>query len=142
MYVCHAWMNDVCFSYSYVVFGKNRSFRFYKPDVFVLVVLLTKLDGPICQIELSDFDRHNICFSCFNCCDSLVMCITYYLFTHTIVAPLGCVHVGGALLDFLKKCTKWYLWAKFEFHSICKYLWGANSICMDSKYLLNIFCKL
>jgi hypothetical protein len=31
------------------------------------------------------------------------------LFTHIIVAPTGCIDIGGALLDFLEKCAKWHL---------------------------------
>jgi hypothetical protein len=57
---------------------------------------------------------------------------------HKIVVLIGCIDTGGALLDFLEKCAKWHLYAKFEFHLICTYLGGVNSICMDQKYLLNI----
>jgi hypothetical protein len=47
----------------------------------------------------------NICFSCFNCCEPLVMCITYYLFTHICCTPR--MHrYRGALLDFFEKCAK------------------------------------
>jgi hypothetical protein len=55
---------------------KNRIVRFYKLDFLVFVVLLTKLDDPVSQIRLSDFDRLDICFSNLICCDSPVMCIT------------------------------------------------------------------
>jgi hypothetical protein len=53
----------------------------------VNMLCLEKLDDPVCQIRLSDFGRQNICFSYFIFCEPLVMCITYYLFTHTFVAP-------------------------------------------------------
>jgi hypothetical protein len=76
------------------------------PEVSVLVVLLTKLDVPVLQTGLSSFDRQSIYFSYFNYCYSLVICITYYLFTHTFVAPFGCIDIGGALSVFLKKCAK------------------------------------
>jgi hypothetical protein len=42
----------------------------------------------------------------FNCYDPLVMYITYYMFTHKIVALIGCIDIGGALLDFLERCAK------------------------------------
>jgi hypothetical protein len=74
--------------------------------------------------------------------EPLVIYIMYYLFTHSFVAPLGRIHIGLALLDFLEKYAKWHLYATVEFHSIFTYLEGVNSICMDSKGLLNIFCKL
>jgi hypothetical protein len=64
------------------------------------------------------------------------------MFAHTFVAPLRCIDIGRVLLDFLEKCVKWHLYAKFEFHSICTYLGRANSICMDPKCFLNIFYKL
>jgi hypothetical protein len=54
---------------------KNRIARFYKLDVPVFIVLLTKPDDLISQIGLSDFDRLSICLSNFICCDSIVMCI-------------------------------------------------------------------
>jgi hypothetical protein len=49
-----------------------------------------------------------------------------YVHTHKFVALIRCIDIGGALLDFLEKCTKWHLYAKFEFHSICTYLGGAT----------------
>jgi hypothetical protein len=85
---------------------KNRMVRFSKPDV---PVLLTKSDVLICQTGLPGFVRQNICFSCFNFCELLVMCIMNYLFTHTFVAPLGCIDIGEALLDFLEKSVKCHL---------------------------------
>jgi hypothetical protein len=73
----------------------------------------------------------------------LLSCASHNSCSHTqIVAHIGCIHIGGALLDFLEKCAKWHLFAKFEFHSICTYLGGANTIRMDLKFLLNIFCEL
>jgi hypothetical protein len=70
-------------------------------------VFLAKLDIPVYQTRLSDFGRHNICFFCFNCCDPLVICISYYMLTLTFVALHGCIYIpGGALLDFLEKCAK------------------------------------
>jgi hypothetical protein len=56
-----------------------------------------------------------------------------HVHTHKIVTLIGCIDIGGALLDLLEKCAKWHLLVKFEFHSICTYLGGANSICMDQK---------
>jgi hypothetical protein len=29
------------------------------------------------------------------------------MFTYSIVAHIGCIHIGGALLVFLEKCVKW-----------------------------------
>jgi hypothetical protein len=73
----------------------------------------------------------------------LLSCAAHNSCCHTqIVAHIRCIHIGGALLDFLEKCAKWHLYAKFEFHSICTYLRGANTIHMDPKFLLNIFCML
>jgi hypothetical protein len=73
----------------------------------------------------------------------LLSCASHNSCSHTqIVAQIRCIHIGGALLDFLEKCVKWHLCAKFEFHSICTYLGGANTICMDPKLLLKILCKL
>jgi hypothetical protein len=83
---------------------KNRRFWFYKPEVPVFVVLLIKPDIPVFQTGLSGFDKQSICFS-FNFSELLIICITYYLFTHTFVAPLGCTDIGGALLDFHEKCA-------------------------------------
>jgi hypothetical protein len=74
-----------------------------KPDI---PILLAKPDVLIYQTGVSSFGRHNICFSCFNCCEPLVICITYYLFTHTFVPPHECINIEGALLDFLEKCAK------------------------------------
>jgi hypothetical protein len=37
---------------------------------------LAKLDGPVCQTGLSDFDRLTICFSSLICCDSLFLSIS------------------------------------------------------------------
>jgi hypothetical protein len=54
-----------------------------------------------------------------------------HVHTHKIVALIGCIDIGGVLLDFLKKYVKWHLKAKVEFYSICTYLGRANSICMD-----------
>jgi hypothetical protein len=34
-----------------------------------------------------------------------VIHFTYYMFTHTFVAPHECTHIGGAFLDFLEKCA-------------------------------------
>jgi hypothetical protein len=42
-------------------------------------------------------------------CEPLVICIIKYIFTRTFVAPLRCIDIGGALLDFLEKCAKWHL---------------------------------
>jgi hypothetical protein len=123
--LCDAKLSGDCFSKNWSVW-KNGSIRFIKSD------------GPV----LADRAFLVLCSSSPRCCDSLIMYNTYHLFTHIIIAPPRCIHIGGALLDFLEKCAKWHLWAKFEFHSICTYLGGANSICMDSKCLLNIFCKL
>jgi hypothetical protein len=64
------------------------------------------------------------------------------MFSNAFIAPLGCIDIGGALLDFLKKYENGIYTPKFEFHSICTYLGGDNSICMDLKCLLNIFYKL
>jgi hypothetical protein len=61
------------------------------------------------------------------------------MFTHIFVAPLGCIDIGGALLNFLENCAKWHLYVKFEFHSIYTHLGGAKSICIDSKCLLKSF---
>jgi hypothetical protein len=47
----------------------------------------------------------------------------------------------GALLDFLENMQN-DISRPFEFHSICTYLRGANTICIDPKLLLNIFYKL
>jgi hypothetical protein len=73
-------------------------FRFSKPDALSLLV---KPDVLICQIKWFNFSRQNICFSCLIAVN-LVICITYYIFIHTFVAPYRCIHIGGALLDFLK----------------------------------------
>jgi hypothetical protein len=62
--------------------------RLEKPDVPVFVVLLTKSDAPIFQTGLSSFGRLSICFSNFIYYHSLVICITYYLFTHTLLLHL------------------------------------------------------
>jgi hypothetical protein len=59
-------------------------FHFFILDV---PVFLAKLDVLVCQTGLSGFDRQNIYFPCFNCCDPLVICITYYLFIHIFVLP-------------------------------------------------------
>jgi hypothetical protein len=76
-------------------------------DAFLaLMYCLEKPEVPVCQIELFSFGRQNICFSCFNFYEALIMCITYYLFTHIFVEPLGCIDIRGALLDFLEKCAK------------------------------------
>jgi hypothetical protein len=40
-------------------------FRFWKPDILVFVVLLTKPDDPIYQTRLTGFGRLSICFSKF-----------------------------------------------------------------------------
>jgi hypothetical protein len=69
-------------------------------------VLLAKLDVPNYQIGLFGFGRQNICFFCFNFCKPLVMCITFYFFTHTFVSPLRCIDIGGGILDFLEKSVK------------------------------------
>jgi hypothetical protein len=46
----------------------------------------------------------------FNCCDPPIMCNTYYMFTHTkLLHFIGCIDIGGALLDFLERCAKWHL---------------------------------
>jgi hypothetical protein len=50
-----------------------------------------------------------------NCSEPHVMCITNYLFTHTFVVHLECIHIGGALLDFLEKCVKWHFRPKLNF---------------------------
>jgi hypothetical protein len=91
---------------------RNRIVWFLKPDVLVFLVVLRKPDVLFCQIGLSDFVRQNICFSQFDFCEPPIICITYYLFTHTFIAHLKCMHIGGALMDFLKKCAKWHLYAK------------------------------
>jgi hypothetical protein len=40
----------------------------------------------------------------------LLSCVSHNSCSHTqIVAHNGCIHIGGALLDFLKKCVKWHL---------------------------------
>jgi hypothetical protein len=69
-----------------------------KPKV---LILLAKPD----YLVLADktYDSFSL-----NCCEPLVMCITYYLFTWTIVAPLGCIDIG-VILDFLEKCAKCHL---------------------------------
>jgi hypothetical protein len=85
---------------------KNRIVRFSKPEVLVFLVVLRKLDVLVSQTGLSGFGRQNICFSCFKSCEPLVICIMYYMFTHTFVVPLGCIDIEGALLDFLKKLCK------------------------------------
>jgi hypothetical protein len=73
----------------------------------------------------------------------LLSCASHNSCSHRqIIARIRCIHIGGSLLDFLKKCAKWHLYAKFEFHSICTNLGGANTVRMDPKFLLNIFCKL
>jgi hypothetical protein len=64
--------------------------RFPKPDYLVL--------ADLAYVALN-----------FNCCDPPVMCITYYMFTHKIVALIECIDIGGALLDFLERCAKWHL---------------------------------
>jgi hypothetical protein len=38
----------------------------------------------------------------FNCYDPPVMYITYYMFTHKIVALIGCIDIGGLSWIFLK----------------------------------------
>jgi hypothetical protein len=63
-------------------------------------------------------------------------------FTHTFIAPLGCIDIGGTLLNFFENVQNIIYRTKFEFHSICTYFGRANSICMDLKCLLNIFCNL
>jgi hypothetical protein len=97
MYVWTPWNHWSMFPYQYVVSEKtggsdfiNRMFQFWwfclaKPGYY-------------------------ICFSYFICCDSLIMCITYYMFTHTFIAPLGCIYIDEALLGFFEKCAKWYLY--------------------------------
>jgi hypothetical protein len=60
-------------------------------------VFLAKLDIPVYQTRLSDFGRQNICFFCFNCCDPLVICISYYMLTLTFVALHGCIYIPGVL---------------------------------------------
>jgi hypothetical protein len=52
-----------------------------KSDVLVFLIVLRKSDVSICQTELFDFGRQNICFSQIIFCDLSVMCVTYYLFT-------------------------------------------------------------
>jgi hypothetical protein len=64
------------------------------------------------------------------------------MFTNTFVAHLGCIHIGEALLVFLENVQNGILGQKFEFHSICTYLGGANTIRMDPKCLLNSMYKL
>jgi hypothetical protein len=97
--------------------------RFAKPDCPILVDLA--FVSPILFVVI------------------LLSCASYNSCSHTqIIAHIGCIHIGGALLAFLEKYAKWHLLAKFEFHSICTYLGRANTICMDPKFLLNIFCKL
>jgi hypothetical protein len=66
----------------------------HKLDVLFFVVLLTKPDAPVSQTGLSGFGKLSICFSNFIYYDSLVICITYYLFTYTFFAHLGCIHIG------------------------------------------------
>jgi hypothetical protein len=75
----------------------------------VNMLCLENSDGPVCQTGLPNFGRQNIYFSCFNFCELLIMCIMYYLFTNIIIAPTGCIYIGGALLNFLDKCAKWHL---------------------------------
>jgi hypothetical protein len=58
-------------------------------------VPFSKLDCPV----LSDRTYASLNL---NFCEPRVMCITYYLFTHTFVAHLRYIHIGGALLDFLE----------------------------------------
>jgi hypothetical protein len=41
-------------------------------------------------------------------CETLVICITKYMFKHTFVAPLKCIDIWGTLLDLLEKCAKWH----------------------------------
>jgi hypothetical protein len=92
----NAWNSMMSVALLICCVWKYRRFRFYKPNVLALVVLLTKSDVPVFQTGLSDFSRQSICFSWFNYCYSLVICITYYLFRHTFVTPLGCIDIGGA----------------------------------------------
>jgi hypothetical protein len=40
------------------------------------------------------------------------------MFTHIIVAPQRCTHIGGAPLTFLEKCANGIFRPKIEFHSI------------------------
>jgi hypothetical protein len=63
---------------------------------------LEKPEVPVCQIELFSFGRQNICFSCFNFCEALIICIMYYLFTHIFIAPLGCIDIRELYWIFLK----------------------------------------
>jgi hypothetical protein len=64
---------------------------------------LEKLNASVCRIGVFGFGRQNIRLFFINCCEPLVMCIMYYLFTHTFVAPHRCIDIVGALLDFFNE---------------------------------------
>jgi hypothetical protein len=66
--------------------------QFSKLDVLVF------LAKPKCLVLA---DRTYVSFN-INCCESLVMCITYYMFTHTFVAPHRCIDIEELSWIFLK----------------------------------------
>jgi hypothetical protein len=69
--------------------------------------------------------------------------VHHLLLVHTHFCCTPRMHMNrGSSLGFSWKMRKMALLAKIEFHSICTYLGGANSICMDPNCLLNIICKL
>jgi hypothetical protein len=71
------------FSYQYAEFGKIGGSSFINRMFWFCWFCLTKPDGLVYQIKLSGFGRLSICYSNFICCYPPVMCITYYMFTHT-----------------------------------------------------------
>jgi hypothetical protein len=91
LYICECLESMVYVFLSICFVWKNWMVQFSKPDVSVF---LAKPDVPIFQTGVSGLGRKNICFSCFNFCETLVMCITYYWFTHIFVAPHRCIDIG------------------------------------------------
>jgi hypothetical protein len=69
---------------------KIRCFGFAKLDCLVLV------DRTYASLNLI-FVNHLSCASYITCS------------SHTFVAHLECIHIGGTLLDFHEKCAKWHL---------------------------------
>jgi hypothetical protein len=69
---------------------KNWMVRFTKPDYQVLTNLAYV--SPILFVMI------------------LLSCASNNSCSHTqIIAHIRCIHMGGALLDFLEKCVKWHL---------------------------------
>jgi hypothetical protein len=102
---CPRWMVHVFLSIWSV--WKNRIVQFSKPDGSVVLVVLRKLDVPVCQTGLSGFDRQNIFFSQFNFVVNHLSCASRISCSHTHFCCTLWIHTyRGTSIGFPWKMCK------------------------------------